>query len=328
MRGSTGRPIRRGNVIDRRVLLRTAGAGLALGSAGLAGPLASFAAESRLPLWPGTPPGGGGPAGPEAVSDKGAVRNIAVPGLEVFTPDVPTGAAMLVAGGGGYRRIQMETEARPAARWLAARGVTAFVLAYRLPGEGWGDGPCAPLQDAQRALRLIRARSHSYRIDPARVGVLGFSAGAHLLGLAATRSAFASYRAVDAADGLSARPDDAALIYPVIILEPPYDHTVSRRMLVGARPDPDLSAAWSVDTHVRGGCPPTFLVQAEDDPISDPANTRLMAQACRHAGVPVEFHALASGGHGFGMGRPGTPSAAWPDWYAVWLRGRGMISAG
>ena len=285
-------------MIERRSLLIAAGVGLAL-------PRVARAETRLFRLWPGVPPGGGGPTGQVEIGRRGAVSNIAVPALEVFAPDRPNGTAMLVAGGGGYKRIEMDTEARPAARWLAARGVTAFVLAYRLPIEGWRDGPVAPLQDAQRALQLIRAQGQG--IDPARVGVLGFSAGAHLMGMATV-----------SADG--PMPAAAALIYPVITLEPPYDQTSTRRSLVGEHPDRASSAAWSVETHVRPGDPPMFLVQADDDPVSDPANSRIIAEACRRAGVPVEWHAVASGGHGFGMGRPDTPTMAWPGWYEAWLR--------
>lgn len=278
-----------------------------------------------ISLWPGQPPGGGGPEGAPQRSDKGAVSNIAMPSLEVFAPERPNGASMLIAAGGGYKRIELENEAYPAASWLSARGITAFVLTYRLPREGWGNGPLAPLQDAQRALRLIRAEAVRRRLDSSRVGVLGFSAGGHLTGLAATRSAFASYQAIDAIDGQSARPDLAALIYPVITLKPPYDHTSTRRSLIGSHPDAEATAEWSVETHVRSGCRPVFLVQAEDDPISDPANTLIMADACRKAGVPVELHRLPSGGHGFGMGKPGSPTADWPGWWEQWLRGNRFL---
>lgn len=289
-------------------------------------PASGGPAVAALPLWPGPPPGGGGPSGPERTSAKGAVSDIAVPGLRVVAPARPNGAAMLVAAGGGYERIEMGTEAEPAAQWLAARGVTAFVLAYRLPGEGWAAGAMAPLQDAQRALRVIRANAGRFGVDGRRVGVLGFSAGGHLMGLAAARAGFASYPAVDGADGLSARPDLAALAYPVITLMPPYTHTATRKVLVGSHPDAAADATWSVETHVTAACPPVFLVQAEDDPVSDPANTRIMAAACQRAGVKVEMHRLPSGGHGFGMGVAGAPSGEWPDWLEAWLRRGGFVA--
>jgi acetyl esterase/lipase len=303
-------------LVSRRAVVLGAGAALLAAAV----PAAADERTAVLPLWPAGAPGGGGPGGPVAVNELGAISHIATPTLEVFLPEQPNGAAMLVAGGGGYRRIEMATEAQPAARWLVERGIAAFVLSYRLPDEGWAAGPLAPLQDAQRALRLIRARAPAYRLDPARIGVLGFSAGGHLMGLTATRSAFPSYEPVDAADAQSAKPAAAALIYPVITLEPPFQHTTTRRILIGAHPAPQASAEWSVQTHVRAGCPPVFLVQAADDPLSDPQNTVIMAQACKQAGVPVELHRLPSGGHGFGMGKPVTPTADWPGWYDAWLR--------
>jgi acetyl esterase/lipase len=239
--------------------------------------------------------------------------------MEVWSPARANGTAVLVAGGGGYRSIALGTESWPAARWLNERNITAFVLSYRLPGEGWTDGPLAPLQDAQRALRLIRAGAGQFGIDGERIGVLGFSAGGHLMGLAATRPEFRSYEPVDAADDLSARPAFAALIYPIITLQAPYDHTYTRRMLVGDHPTAAAAAQWSVETHVTARCPPVFLVQAKDDPISNPANTVLMEKACERVGVPVELHQFPVGGHGFGMGRAGTPAAAWPAYFARWL---------
>jgi acetyl esterase/lipase len=300
-------------MLTRRMVLA------AIGMTALPAKLFASTADTILPLWPATPPGGGGPTGPISENAKGAISNIAIPSMEVFQPAKPNGAAVLVAGGGGYKRIEARKEALPAAAWLADKGFTAFVLSYRLPGEGWSDGPLAPLQDAQRALRLIGQNAKRFQIDPERIGVLGFSAGGHLLGLASTRSAFPSYNAVDMIDSLSARPAFSALIYPIITLEPPYDHTSSRRILIGKHPSAAESAEWSVQTHVRSQCPPMFLVQAKDDPISDPANTSIMADACRKAGIPVELHQLTSGGHGFGMGEKGTPTAAWPDYYSAWL---------
>jgi len=258
----------------------------------------------RLALWPGSPPGGGGPDGPTDISKKGAVTNITIPSLEIFAPEKPNGSAMIIAGGGGYKRIEEGKESYPAARWLAARGIYAFVLSYRLPIEGWTLGPLAPLQDVQRAFRLVRARASDWQIDP----------------LAAARSAFTSYDRIDDIDGQSARPDIAALIYPVITLAAPYDNTSTRRSLVGRHPTDKATSEWSVESHVRKDCPPIFLAQADDDRISNPANSRLMRDACEKAGVDVELHPIASGGHGFGMGKPGTPTEEWPNWYEAWLR--------
>ncbi|MCB8879337.1 alpha/beta hydrolase [Acidisoma cellulosilytica] len=302
--------------LTRRAALAALATGLVLPSA------ARAEARDIIPLWPDGPPGGGGPAGPERISTRGAISHIAIPHLRVYRPENPTGAAVLVAAGGGYRHIEMGMEAAPAAHWLAARGITAFALLYRLPDEGWSAGPYAPLQDAQRAMRLVRAQAG---LQDGRIGVLGFSSGGHLMGMTATRFDKASYAPVDAVDRLSARPDNAALIYPVITLEPPYDNTSTRRVLIGQTPSAAESADWSVQTAVRKNGPPVFLVQADDDPISNPANTRIMAQACAKADVPVEWHRLAQGGHGFGMGQPGSDTALWPGWYQEWLQRQGML---
>lgn len=280
-----------------------------------------------MPLWPSSPPGGGGPTGPVHITPKGALDHVSSPYMQIYRPKNPNGAAVLVAGGGGLKHIEMKQEAIPAALWLAAHGITAFVLVYRLPREGWVDGPLVALQDAQRAVRLIRAKAGQYGVEANRVGVLGFSAGGYLLGLTADWFDFRSYPPVDSVDFLSARPDNAALIYPVITLQPPYQHTSTRIQMIGHHPTSEMSVEWSVQSHVRANCPPVFLVQAKDDPVSNPANTLIMADACQHEEVPVELHQLASGGHGFGMGVSGTPTAEWPLWYAAWLAQRRMIRA-
>lgn len=307
-------------ITRRRLLL--AGSGLLLQAAANA---SNATDDTIIPLWPAGPPGGGGPSGAVDTSPSGALSNIATPSMQVWLPAAPNGCAVLVAAGGGYKRLEMQHEAFPAARWLAMRGITAFVLTYRLPGEGWNNGPLAPLQDAQRAIRLIKSDARRYGIDATRVGVLGFSAGGHLMGMAAARSGLHSYSPIDGADTHSARPANAALIYPVITLLPPYDRTSTRKILIGDHPGASVSAQWSVQTHVQKHCAPMFLTQAADDPISDPQNTVIMKQACLDAGVAVQFHALSKGGHGFGMGRSDSPTAHWPAWYEDWLRENGML---
>lgn len=268
--------------------------------------------EQQLPLWSKGPPGGGGPQGPIHRSSTGAVSNIRVPLLTCIAPQNPNGSAVLVAAGGGYRHIEMGKEAWPAAQWLAQRGFTAYILTYRLPAEGWHDGPLVALQDAQRALRVINSRHD-------RCSVLGFSAGGHLLGIAVDRPDFQSYPLQDATDNVSARAQCAALIYPIITLEPPYTHTSTHKMLVGPKASLAQDQRWSVQNYVTPQSPPFFLVQAEDDPVSNPHNTLIMQQACLKAGVPVELHRYPTGGHGFGLGRPGTETVQWPAHYQRWL---------
>lgn len=283
-------------------------------------PSLSRAEEEKVALWTSIPRGAGGPAGLVQIGKRGSISNIAMPYMTVFRPAQPNGCAMLIAAGGGYKRIEQQGESIPAAQWLVERGITAFVLAYRLPQEGWRDGPLVPLQDAQRAIRLIRKNAAFFKIDPARLGLLGFSAGGHLMGLAAARSQFVSYEKIDEVDTFSARPDLAALIYPVITLRPPYNHTSTRKSLIGETPTLEQYARWSVETHVKAECPPLFLVHAKDDPVSSPENSVMMAAACEKAGTPAELHLLSTGGHGFGMGHSGSDTAAWPMWFESWLQ--------
>lgn len=288
---------------------------------GFSGSATATTVEPRnVLLWAEGVPSGGGPTGAIVESDKGAISNITAPSMDVYMPRRPTGSAMLIAAGGGYKRIEIGKEAIPAANWLNEHGIIACVLKYRLPREEWSNGPLAPLQDAHRALRLMRSGRVAAQIDPLRVGVLGFSAGGHLMGMAAVRSDFQSYAPVDEADTLPTRPSVLGLAYPVITLKPPYDHTSTRISLIGKNPTPNDSADWSVETYVRDNCPPTFLTQAENDSISDPDNTAIMEDACRKAGVSVERHLFSRGGHGFAMGRRNSPTSQWPDEYEDWLR--------
>ncbi|MBB2157263.1 alpha/beta hydrolase [Gluconacetobacter diazotrophicus] len=278
------------------------------------------APPSGLAIWPGPPPGGGGPTGREHVSASGAVTRVAIPRLTVLRPARPNGAAMLIAAGGGYRRIEVQKEAMPAAGWLASIGVTAFVLTYRLPPEDWAAGSLAPFQDAGRAIRTMRGQAGHLGIDPRRIGVLGFSSGGHLLGMQTACAERLDYAPVDALDRESGRPDLTMLVYPIVTLEPPYQHTSSRRVLIGDHPTPVESARWSVQTHVHSGLAPFFLAQAADDPVSNPQNTAILQAACESAGVRVERHLFPTGGHGFGLGAPGTQTVEWPAMAESWMR--------
>lgn len=283
------------------------------------------ALSSGFPIWHGPPPGGGGPASGEHVSSSGAVTNIAVPTLTVLRPVKPNGAAMLIAGGGGYKRVENGKEAMPTALWLASIGVTSFVLTYRLPKEGWTVGRSAPFQDAERAIRIIRGQARHFGIDPRRVGIVGFSAGAHLLGMQTACANQLSYAPLDLVDQISGRADLTLLIYPIVTLEPPYQHTSTRHVLIGDHPSPAESARWSVQTHIHPGLAPFFLVQAADDPVSDPANTAILQAACDQNHVEVVRHLFPTGGHGFGLGKPETATMQWPRMAEQWMAGHQFI---
>ena len=293
----------------RRLILGTGATLLAMTTGKL------FAREDIIPLWQDEPPGGGGPSGNLRVSANGSWSNIVSPAIQRFQPENPNGSAVLIAAGGGYRWIGMGGEAWPVARWLNARGYTAYVLSYRLPHEKWHAASLAPLQDAQRAIRLVRSME-------TKVHLLGFSAGGHLFGMAAARPEFATYEPQDALDQVVPVADSVGLIYPVITLEPPYTHTMTHRQLVGKNASATQEANWTVENYVTRQFPPTFLAQAEDDPVSNPHNTVIMHDICRKMGVPVEQINITRGGHGFGLGKAGTPAALWDEAYAVWLNAR------
>jgi acetyl esterase/lipase len=211
------------------------------------------------------------------------------------------------------------------ARWLAARGVTAFVLFYRLPHQGWTAGPDVPLADAQRALRLIRHSHVAHGIDPKRLSVMGFSAGGHVAASLATGFAREAYAPVDAADRVSARPDGAALIYPVIAMRAPLAHPGSRERLLGASPRPEQELAHSPDANVPADAPPCFLLHAEDDDVVPVGNTLAMRDGLKARGIAVDTHLYAAGGHGFGISRAaGKPVAQWPEAWLAWARAEGL----
>ena len=329
---------------DRRSLL-SAGLVLPLFAAGralaqTAPPSAAGALPPGLPqpvetidLWPGGAPGM--PADPpveqtterstDALVTDRAVLGITVPRLAVFRPDRSNGAAVLLMPGGGYNHVVVDKEGYEMARWLVARGFTAFVLFYRLPYEGWAAGPDVALSDAQRAMRLIRHRYRDFALDPERVAAMGFSAGGHLCADLATRFAAPTYAPVDEADMLGARPFCAAPIYPVVSMQPGIAHPGSREKLLGAEPAPALEAAHSPDRNVPADAPPCFILHAEDDDVVPVENALLLRAALRARGIPVETHLFQHGGHGFGLRKAiGKPVAAWPELWRAWASSIGF----
>jgi acetyl esterase/lipase len=246
-------------------------------------------------------------------------RNIDMPQLQVFRPRRSNGVAVLVMPGGAYWFVSVANEGAELAPRLTALGYTVFVLTYRLPGEGWSARADVPLQDAQRAMRVIRSRAAEFRIDPARVTAIGFSAGGHLAATLATRHREPVYAPVDAADLLDAGPFAAALIYPVVTMRDPWTHEQSRRLLLGDQPTAAAIDRRSAELQVNQATPPLFLVHALDDRAVPVDNSLRLLSAMRDAGRPVEAHLLQEGGHAFGVGRPGTPSAQWIDNWSLWL---------
>ena len=315
--------------LDRRALL----------SASLALPFASAAAkeawtrpagltpDASIALWPEghiKPPPGLVEAVVQRSDDPNAsdrmLEKITRPRLDIFRPEKPNGAAVILAPGGGYRYVVIDKEGYELARWLRARGVTVYVLFYRLPGDGWSNGSDVPLADAQRAVRLVRSRAGVDGIDPARVAFGGFSAGGQVATSLLTRFDAKVYDPADAVDALPARPDALAAIYPVVSMDPAIAHAVSREKLIGANPDAAREKLYSPERNTRADQPPLWLLHAEDDSVVKVENSVRLRAATRSVGAPVEAHFFEHGEHGFGlMKTAGLPVAIWPELLWNWL---------
>ncbi len=318
--------------VDRRTLL-----GAAVVTSALRGPVIESVAPADpsevLPLWPNGAPGGDGVRVVEQVTERStdpAYRDrfavgITDPSLTVVRPERPNGASLLLIPGGGYRLVTVDIEGLDIARVFAAAGVTCYVLRYRLPSDGWAAGPDAPLQDAQRALRLVRARAVVEGLDPSRVAVLGASAGGHLTGLLATRTD-PTYDAVDHADAQPHRPDLTFLMYPVVALDGAAANTGSRRHLLGETPTAQTVTAYSMQRADWSGAAPVMLVHAMDDRAVPVENSLLLLAALRAAGVPAEAHLFQEGGHGFGVRKAaGMPAETWPALAMAWGKRHGWL---
>ncbi|RDE07209.1 alpha/beta hydrolase [Sphingomonas aracearum] len=293
---------------------------------------AGAAASDRFPLWPKAPPG----ADRAKVSDKWVKRSptggpddiawphVGVPMLSVLKPARPNGAAVLICPGGGYVRVAVGRNPGGISRWFADRGVTAFELLYRLPHDRWPAGADVALQDAQRAMRLIRAGAGKrWSVDPARVAITGFSAGGHVAARLAARSTQVVYAPTDAADRLSAAPIVAGLFYPVITMFDDGVHAQSRRELLGTHAaDPDWQRRYSAQVDLPADMPPTFVACNADDPVVPFRNSVLMAEALRAARVPAELHVFEKGGHGPPRRTSGA-AVPWQQMFTDWAGDHG-----
>jgi acetyl esterase/lipase len=330
-----------GEALDRRALLRLAGgAALATGAprALAAGSAPTDVAQiwpgrELVRLWPGTAPGTPSRLPPFKIEDRGTptflnrvVSGIRDPAMIVCRPAKPNGTAILLMPGGGYGVEYVDNDGLREADYWTARGITAFILVYRLPGEGWVRRSDVPLQDAQRALRLIRDRADDYRIASDRIMLLGSSAGGHLAGSLATRFGEDVYSPVDAADRQSARPDLAALLYPVISMQADITHAGSRAALIGADANASLVDRYSVDRRVTGDTPPMFLAAAGDDDIVPVENSILAYRAMLAQGRTASMHLFETGGHGFGPNLPAaSPASRWPDLLLAFATAHGLL---
>ncbi|HYJ53154.1 MAG TPA: alpha/beta hydrolase [Allosphingosinicella sp.] len=294
---------------------------MALGLAARAGAQAPVPPrpDAEIDLWPDGAPGLPAQPPDEQVRERSTdpayndriLLGVRRPRLAVFRPARPNGAAVLIMPGGGYSWVVIDKEGYEMARLLSQRGITAFVLFYRLPHQGWAAGRDAPLDDARRAMQLVRRQPG---VDPQRVCAMGFSAGGHVCASLLTRFGDAS-----------ARPDAAALLYPVISMSSPEAHAGSRRNLIGEDAPVERERAYSPHLHVPANAPPTFLLHAEDDNSVPVANTLMMRDALRARGVTTETHLFPDGGHGFGLRLArGKSVEHWPDLFFAWGRYRGL----
>ena len=286
--------------------------------------------HTQVPIWPGAVPDAQPVADPEyattVMGDMVAGRpwvevgNVSRPTMTVYSPKGKnTGVAVVVFPGGGYSVLAIDLEGTEVCDWLTSRGITCVLVKYRVPDSGpaWHDNcqcnihPKAPsaLEDAQRTVGLVRFHAAEWHIDPHKIGVLGFSAGGHLVANISTHFAQRAYASVDAADKVSCRPDFAVAIYPGHMLE----NTTKEFEL-----NPEIP--------VTARTPPTFLLQAEDDNVDGVNQSLVYYIALKNAGVPVEMHLYAQGGHAFGLRRTKFPVTAWPQLVETWLGTIGMIS--
>jgi acetyl esterase/lipase len=282
--------------------------------------------HTQAPIWPSAPPDARAITGPETFATNTTdlvagkpwvhVDNVSRPTMTVFPPQGKnTGAAVVVFPGGGYWLLAIDLEGTEVCDWLASRGITAVLLKYRVPGEGKlpksGAYPksAEALQDAQRVIGLVRLHAAEWHINPHKIGVLGFSAGGHLVAAVSTHFGQRLYPTVDAADKESCRPDFAIALYP-------------GHMLENTSKDFELNPAIPVTSKT----PPSFLVHAEDDDVDDVQNSLVYYAALKKAGVPVEMHLYAHGGHAFGLRLTEAPITRWPQLVETWLRTRRVIA--
>lgn len=247
------------------------------------------------------------------------------PSLTICLPEkeTATGTAVVICPGGGYGHLSMDREGQQIADWLNSIGVAGFILKYRHQGVGY-DHP-APLQDAQRAVRIVRSRAKEWNIDPQRIGIMGFSAGGHLASSAGTHFQNDYYDAKDTIDKASCRPDFMILLYPVVTLDDSYTHAGSKRNLLGRNPDQKLVENLSNEKQVTPETPPTFLVHSNEDRAVPAENSINFYLALRKAGVPAEMHIYLKGSHGSAIEKRFGIISTWPERCAEWMKVRGLL---
>ncbi|HWY26296.1 MAG TPA: alpha/beta hydrolase [Candidatus Angelobacter sp.] len=302
--------------------------------------------HTQVPIWPGTVPDAQPVAGPEVAKTTGkeflvagrpavGVSNVSRPTMTVYSPNgMNTGAAVVVFPGGGYQDLAIDLEGTEVCDWLTSKGITCVLLKYRVPGNAGyaksapypksGPYPESPmaLEDAQRTVGLVRFHATEWHIHPHKIGVLGFSSGGHLSAAISTHYAKRLYLLVDAADKESCRPDFAVAIYPghLSLSAAEWDAKQGAKKFVVPHPDnADKDLGMNPEIPVTRQTPPTFLLQAEDDHVDNVNDSLAYYIALKKAGVPVEMHLYAQGGHAFGLRGTELPITGWPQLVETWL---------
>ena len=284
--------------------------------------------HTQIPVWPGAAPDPRPRSGPEGVQLTGpkdfvagrpwlSVERVSQPTMTVYSPKGKnTGVAVIVFPGGGYEILAIDLEGTEVCDWLVSKGITCVLLKYRVPAPrsapNWGAYPQSPiaLEDAQRTIGLVRLHAAEWHIDSRKIGVLGFSAGGHLVAATSVHFDKRLYSEIDAADKQSCRPDFAVALYP--------GHLSVKEGSLELNPD--------IAAHITAHTPPTFLLQNENDNVDSVWDSLTYYAALKKAGVPVEFHSYAEGGHAFGLRRTKYPATAWPQLVETWLETIGMVS--
>ena len=293
--------------------------------------LEGFAQPKVLKLWPdGIPGSKNDPSYVEnIITTDGRVtraNNVVTPDLTVYLPDPEkaNGAAVLICPGGGYGTLAFDHEGHAIAKWLNDNGIAGIILKYRLPSDKiMTDKSIGPLQDAQEAMRVIRRNAAAWKINPSRVGVIGFSAGGHL---ASTISTHYSEKVYDVKDNVSARPDFSLLIYPVITMDTTFTHRGTRNNLIGLDPTEKNVFRFSNEKQVNAETPPAFIVHSSDDIVVPVLNSIEYYKALVKNKVPAEYHIFQKGGHGYGLAAGKGTESAWPDLCLNWLKKYGFTN--
>jgi len=252
-------------------------------------------------------------------------EKVVTPDLTIFlpVPEKANGAAVLICPGGGYGVLAFDHEGNAIAKWLNDNGIAGIILKYRLPSDQiMRDKSVGPLQDAQEAMRVIRRHASEWKIDPKKIGVIGFSAGGHL---ASTISTHYAEKVYDTKDNTSARPDFSLLIYPVISMDTLITHRGSRNNLLGLKPADDQVRRFSNELQITADTPPAFLVHSSDDNAVPVMNSILYYKGLQKNKIPVELHIFQKGGHGYGMSPNGGTESAWPGLCLKWLMQMGFL---